>query len=70
MGRDLVEGFITEEYKAPAKKILGEALAGSEAANFEFPLYTKEGSRTYSAVRSLSAQGQTSPYYKIALTIL
>ena len=41
MGRDLVEDFITPEYKAAVKEVLDNALQGSETANFEFPLYTK-----------------------------
>ncbi|MFT7547827.1 MAG: PAS domain S-box-containing protein, partial [Candidatus Azotimanducaceae bacterium] len=44
-GRDLVQDFITDEYKASVKEVLGNALRGAETANFEFPLYTKDGSR-------------------------
>lgn len=44
-GQDLVETFITPEYKASVKQVLDEALAGNEAANYEFPLYSKDGRR-------------------------
>jgi len=45
VGRDLVQDFITEEYRISVKQVLDEALLGSEAANFEFPLYTKDKRR-------------------------
>jgi len=45
LGRNLVEEFITAEYRAQVKAVLDQALAGDEAANFEFPLITKSGKR-------------------------
>ena len=45
VGRDLVKDFITEEYRVSVKEVLDNALKGSEAANFEFPLYTKSMKR-------------------------
>ena len=45
MGRNLVEVYITEEYRASVKGVLDNALQGSEAANFEFPLFTKDQKR-------------------------
>ena len=45
MGQDLVENFITDEYKASVGDVLRSALAGEETANYEFPLYTKGGDR-------------------------
>ena len=45
MGRDLVENFITDEYKQSVGNVLDAALKGTEATNFEFPLYTKGGDR-------------------------
>jgi PAS domain S-box-containing protein len=45
MDRDLVEDFITPEYKAAVKEVLDNALQGSETANFEFPLFTKDQTR-------------------------
>ena len=44
-GRNLVEGFIAEDYKVLVKEVLDNALAGKETSNFEFPLYTKSGKR-------------------------
>ena len=45
LGRNLVEEFITEEYKIPVKEVLDKALKGTETANYEFPLYTKKRDR-------------------------
>jgi PAS domain S-box-containing protein len=45
MGRDLVEDFITPEYKAAVKEVLDNALQGRDTANFEFPLFTKDKAR-------------------------
>ena len=45
LGKDLVSEFITDEYKAPVKQVLDNALLGHETANYEFPLYTKTSQR-------------------------
>ena len=45
MGQNLVEVYITEDYRASVKGVLDNALQGSEAANFEFPLFTKDQKR-------------------------
>ena len=45
MGRDLVESFITEDYKVSVKGVLDEALKGRETANYAFPLYSKTNAR-------------------------
>jgi PAS domain S-box-containing protein len=45
MGQSLVEVYITEEYRASVKGVLDNALQGREAANFEFPLFTKSQKR-------------------------
>eukprot|EP00959_Pyramimonas_sp_CCMP1952_P219973 4598903-Pyramimonas_sp.AAC.1 len=45
MGRNLVEEFIDAEYKTVVRNVLDNALQGIETANFEFPLFTKEGER-------------------------
>ena len=44
-GKDLVAGFITDEFKASVSDVLSRALQGEEAANFELPLFTKSGAR-------------------------
>ena len=41
MGKNLVEEYITPEYRSAVQDVLDEALKGSETANFEFPLMTK-----------------------------
>ena len=45
LGKDLVQTYITEDYQESVKKVLNDALLGTETANFEFPLFTKEGER-------------------------
>jgi PAS domain S-box-containing protein len=45
LGRNLVQDFITKEYQVSVKEVLDNALRGREAANFEFPLYTKDQRR-------------------------
>ncbi|KAK3279433.1 hypothetical protein CYMTET_12688 [Cymbomonas tetramitiformis] len=42
MGRNLVDDFITSEYKRAVKNVLDMALRGEDTANFEFPLFTKD----------------------------
>jgi PAS domain-containing protein len=39
------QDFITLEYRTSVKKVLDNALNGSESANFEFPMYTKSHQR-------------------------
>ena len=45
IGEKLVARFITEQYQYSVQDVLDRALSGDETANFEFPLYTKEGDR-------------------------
>jgi len=45
MGQDLVRKFITPEYQDSVREVLQNALGGEETANFELPLYTKDGQR-------------------------
>jgi PAS domain S-box-containing protein len=45
MGENLVEKFITEDYRKAVGCVLSKALHGTETANFEFPLITKAGRR-------------------------
>jgi hypothetical protein len=45
LGKDLVDCFITEEYRTAVKAVFDDALQGKEAANFEFPLFTKDQQR-------------------------
>ena len=45
LGQDLVQTYITEDYRAAVKQVLDNALKGEETANYEFPLFTKAGKR-------------------------
>jgi len=45
LGRELVGDFITEDYQDSVREVLQAALAGTDRSNYEFPLFTKTGSR-------------------------
>ena len=45
LGKDLVATYITDDYKQAVKQVLDNALTGTETANYEFPLFTKDGRR-------------------------
>eukprot|EP00960_Hanusia_phi_P015406 454468-Hanusia_phi.AAC.1 len=45
LGKDFVKEFVRSENQESVKAVLSDALDGKEAANFEFPLYTKENKR-------------------------
>jgi PAS domain S-box-containing protein len=45
LGKGLVQTYITEDYRESVKKVLDDALLGQETANYEFPLFTKNGKR-------------------------
>ena len=42
MGRNLVEEFISLDYRKSVNNVLQKALKGDETSNYEFPLYTKD----------------------------
>ncbi len=45
LGNDLVETYIDDEYKTSVSDVLARALAGTNTANYEFPLYSRSGER-------------------------
>jgi len=45
MGHNLVNEFITEDFRASVQEVLDKALQGQEDSNFAFPLVTKDGRR-------------------------
>jgi len=45
LGKNLVETYITDDYKESVKKVLDDALKGKETSNYEFPLFTKDNRR-------------------------
>ena len=45
LGKDLVQTYITEDYRDSVKQVLDDALLGKETANYEFPLFTKDDQR-------------------------
>jgi PAS domain S-box-containing protein len=54
LGKNLVQTYITENYRESVKKVLDDALVGKETANFEFPLFTKDGKRVMVLLNSSS----------------
>ena len=57
IGKNLVENFITDEFKESVNKVLAAALIGSETANFEFPLFTKAGQRKEILLNATTRRG-------------
>jgi PAS domain S-box-containing protein len=61
LGKDLVQTYITEDYRESVKQVLDDALKGKETANYEFPLFAKDGERVIvllnsSTLRSVSGK--------------
>jgi PAS domain S-box-containing protein len=57
MGQSLVERFITEDYRESVGDVLQKAMAGDETANFEFPLFTKDGRRLTILLNATTRRG-------------
>ena len=51
------QDFITKEYQVSVKEVLDNALQGREAANFEFPLYTKDQRRVEVLLNATTRRG-------------
>jgi len=45
MGQSLVTVYISEDFRESVWSVLDNALHGQEAANFEFPIFTKDRRR-------------------------
>jgi PAS domain S-box-containing protein len=54
LGKDLVQTYITEDYQEAVKKVLNDALLGTETANYEFPLFSKDNQRVMVLLNSSS----------------
>ena len=54
---NLVENFITDDYKFSVSEIFHKALKGEETANFEFPLFTRSGDRVDVLLNSTTRRG-------------
>jgi PAS domain S-box-containing protein len=59
IGKDLVRQFITAEFQDSVQEVLQKALGGEETANFEFPLYTKDGRRVEVLLNAATRRGPT-----------
>ena len=57
LGKNLVQTYITEDYRESVKKVLDDALIGKETANYEFPLFTKNGQRVMVLLNSSTRRG-------------
>jgi PAS domain S-box-containing protein len=58
VGKDLVEGFITNEFKDSVREVLDKALLGEETSNYEFPLFTKSGERIHLLLNATSRRAK------------
>ncbi len=58
MGQNLVEDFITKEYKYDVSTVLEKALKGEETANLEFPLITNQGVRIEALLNAMTRQDE------------
>ena len=45
MGQDLVEQYITEEFRKSVREVLKNALLGVQTDNYQLPLFTKDNKR-------------------------
>jgi PAS domain S-box-containing protein len=54
LSQDLVATYITSDYQTQVKEVLDNALKGQETANFEFPLFAKNGERVMVLLNSSS----------------
>lgn len=57
-GKNLVQEFVTKEYRAAVRAVLHKALRGKETANFEFPLMTKSGFRIEVLLNATTRRGE------------
>jgi len=57
LGRPLVEEFITEHYRDKVGTVLKSALEGNYTANYEFPLFTKDGRRREILLNATTRRG-------------
>eukprot|EP00425_Heterocapsa_triquetra_P039042 CAMPEP_0195078292 /NCGR_PEP_ID=MMETSP0448-20130528/20509_1 /TAXON_ID=66468 /ORGANISM="Heterocapsa triquestra, Strain CCMP 448" /LENGTH=437 /DNA_ID=CAMNT_0040111019 /DNA_START=40 /DNA_END=1350 /DNA_ORIENTATION=+ len=57
MGKDLVEHFITREFKYSVSQVLSRALEGEYTANFELALFTKVGERREVLLNATTRRG-------------
>ena len=58
MGHNLVQEFISAEYRALVQNVFDNALSGVETANFEFPLHTKLGARVQILLNATTRRGE------------
>eukprot|EP00466_Bigelowiella_natans_P016915 jgi/Bigna1/142456/aug1.70_g17164 len=57
LGKNLIDdGYIRDEHKESVKTVILAALEGKETENFEFPLYTKDGSKRIDILLNASAR--------------
>ena len=45
LGKDLVEAYISADFRSSVRQVLNNALLGQGTTNFEFPLYTRDHQR-------------------------
>jgi PAS domain S-box-containing protein len=58
VGKDLVETFITNDFKESVREVLEKALLGEETSNYEFPLFSKSGERIHLLLNATSRRAK------------
>ena len=58
VGKDLVDTFITNDYKDSVREVLNKALLGEETSNYEFPLFSKTGKRIHLLLNAASRRAK------------
>jgi PAS domain S-box-containing protein len=58
VGKDLVETFITNDFKDSVREVLDKALLGEETSNYEFPLFSKTGKRIHLLLNATSRRAK------------
>ncbi|CAK0837076.1 unnamed protein product [Prorocentrum cordatum] len=56
-GKVFVNTFISEDFRSQVSEVLTRALAGSDTANFTFPLFAKEGRRREISLNATARRG-------------
>merc|ERR1711879_364193 len=57
LGKPLVENYINEEYREEVGRVLTDALQGNETANYEFPLFSRDGDRREILLNATTRRG-------------
>ncbi|CAK0869931.1 unnamed protein product [Prorocentrum cordatum] len=57
LGKNFIEGYISDNFRDDIKGVLARALAGTDTANYTFPLFTKDGRRREISLNATARRG-------------